>query len=621
MSKSLKTIPLCQLQPSKLNVRKTGSDADLAQLAASIEAHGLLENLIVSKAQKTQGADTSYEVVAGGRRLRALKLLVKRKKIARDHPVPCQLRARDGLTELSLAENIMRTPLHPADQYDAFAALRDEGLPVEDIAARFGLSSAVVQQRLKLAAVSPRLIAQYRKDAMTLEQLMAFAISDDHAAQEAVWFENPYAEVSAHSIRRLLTRSHVDARDRRARFIGAKAYEAAGGVIIRDLFDTENEGYFTDSQLLDRLVAERLQSEAAPLRQEGWAWVEIWPEADFERLNHFGRARTVTVKLSKKEEKRLSKLGQRYDELVTALEDEGEQEASAELDCVSEELQALQAKTIAWADNAKAEAGVIVFLDSAGHPAIERGLIRPEDRKPEPRKSKQAAAEPSAEATGYSEALLADLSAHRTAALRELLATQPDKALVALLEVLVRVVFFDAYPERCLKIVPSLTDPGRYSKSVGESRAAASFSERHAQWQGRLRAAETLWSWLDGLGEPDRHALLAHCVASTLDCVVRRGNERAADDGNHLAEALGLDMAEWWRPTQVNFLGHVTKAEIVRAVSEGVSALEGRRLTDLKKHEMAARAETLLASSRWLPKPLCSPSSGSTPAGELKAAE
>jgi len=103
--------------------------------------------------------------------------------------------------------------------------------------------------------------------------------------------------------------------------------------------------------------------------------------------------------------------------------------------------------------------------------------------------------------------------------------------------------------------------------------------------------------------------------------VARRGNESAADDGDHLAEALSLDMADWWQPTGANFLGQVTKAEIVRAVSEGVSPLEGRRLADLKKGEMAARAEALLLSSRWLPRPLCAPSNGGTAIAELKAAE
>jgi ParB family chromosome partitioning protein len=217
--------------------------------------------------------------------------------------------------------------------------------------------------------------------------------------------------------------------------------------------------------------------------------------------------------------------------------------------------------------------------------------------------------------------LLADLSAHRTAALRELLATKPDKALTALLVVLVRVVFFDAYPERCLKIIPSLTDLGRYAKTVGESRAAVSSFERHAQWQGRLPSADTLWPWLEALGEADRLALLAHCIAATLDCVERRGNESAADDSNRLAEALGLDMVDWWRPTEANFLGQVTKVEIVRAVSEGVSPLEGRRVADLKKGEMAARAETLLASSRWLPRPLCSPSFDGSAISQQEAAE
>jgi len=368
-------------------------------------------------------------------------------------------------------------------------------------------------------------------------------------------------------------------------------------------------------------VAERLETEAATLRAEGWAWVEIWPEADFERLNRFGRAQTVAVELTKKDQKRLTKLGERYDELVAVLEDDGEQEGSDELDRVSEELEALQTRTIAWADNAKASSGAVVFLKSDGRPTFERGLVRPEDRKPESRKRKQAAAEPSAATPGYSEGLLADLSAHRTAALRELLATKPDKALTALLEVLVRVVFLDAYPERCLKIAPSMTDLGRYSKSVSESKAAVSSFERHAQWQGRLPSAEILWPWLEGLGEADRLALLAHCIGATLDCVERRGNESAADDGIHLAEALGLDMADWWEPPAAHFLGQVTKAEIVRAVSEGVSSLEGRRMADLKKGEMVARAETLLASARWLPRPMCPPLNDSIAIGELKAAE
>ena len=95
-------------------------------------------------------------------------------------------------TEISLAENAIRTDMHPADQYEAFAKLHDEeGKSAEDIAARFGVTAAVVRQRLKLGAVSPKLRALYRKGEMNLDQLSAFAITEDHERQERVWRELP----------------------------------------------------------------------------------------------------------------------------------------------------------------------------------------------------------------------------------------------------------------------------------------------------------------------------------------------------------------------------------------------------------------------------------------------
>lgn len=185
MSDQLRLIPLSALKSSAANVRRTDAKAELEALAASIEAHGLLQNLTVEP-----GPSGTFHVVAGGRRLAALKLLAKRKRLAKDVPVPCKV--IDGgatASELSLAENVVRIPLHPADQFTAFSALQVDGLGAEEIAARFGVSPVVVRQRLKLAAVSPRLMEVYRQGGMDLDQLMAFAISDDHAAQERVWFE------------------------------------------------------------------------------------------------------------------------------------------------------------------------------------------------------------------------------------------------------------------------------------------------------------------------------------------------------------------------------------------------------------------------------------------------
>ena len=128
----IKMITLTDLVPSPDNVRKTGAANGIEELAASIAAHGLLQNLQVRKADSGK-----FEVVAGGRRLAALNLLAKRKAVAPDAPIPCHI-VEDGISEeISLAENAVREDMHPADQYEAFAKLHHQhGMNAEDIAAR-----------------------------------------------------------------------------------------------------------------------------------------------------------------------------------------------------------------------------------------------------------------------------------------------------------------------------------------------------------------------------------------------------------------------------------------------------------------------------------------------------
>ena len=76
-----------------------------------------------------------------------------------------------------------------------------------------------MKQRLRLASVSPTLLDVYAEDGMSLEQLMAFTVTADHARQEQVWEtiaaflvrQEPY------QIRRMLTEETVRASDKRAR--------------------------------------------------------------------------------------------------------------------------------------------------------------------------------------------------------------------------------------------------------------------------------------------------------------------------------------------------------------------------------------------------------------------
>jgi ParB family transcriptional regulator, chromosome partitioning protein len=273
-------IPFNKLLLSGCNVRRIKAGVSIGELADDIARRTLLQSLTVRPALDADGAETGmYEIPAGGRRYRALELLVKQKRLAKTALIPCVIRT-DGIAEEdSLAENVQRAPLHPLDQFRAFQALRERGQSEEEIAAAFFVATAVVKQRLRLAAVSPKLLDAYAEDAMTLDQLMAFTVSGDHERQEQVWdrLQSAYSK-EPHLIRRMLTEGAVRASDKRIQFIGIEAYEAAGGTVLRDLFQGDNGGWLQDVVLVDRLVAERLEREAAAIRAEGWHWIEVAPD-------------------------------------------------------------------------------------------------------------------------------------------------------------------------------------------------------------------------------------------------------------------------------------------------------------------------------------------------------
>ena len=158
------SIPLGRLELSPDNARKTpANDAALAELKASIAAHGLLENLVV-RPQGGEGADARYAVIAGGRRLAAMQALAGDGALAADFPVPCRVCGDGALSrELSLAENTVRVAMHPADQVETFRRLADDGATTAGIAARFGIGVRTVEQRLRLGGAAPVLLAALRR--------------------------------------------------------------------------------------------------------------------------------------------------------------------------------------------------------------------------------------------------------------------------------------------------------------------------------------------------------------------------------------------------------------------------------------------------------------------------
>lgn len=636
-------IPYDSLVLSQKNVRRVKDGVSIEELAEDIARRGLLQSLNVRPIRDQQGEETGkYEVPAGGRRFEALKLLIKQKRMAKDQPTPCIVNRAQNTSaeEDSLAENVHREQLHPLDQFRAFKTLRDQGLDVEEIAARFFVSPATVRQRLKLASASPKLLDLYEKDEIRLEQIMAFSISDDHARQEQVWervstshMQEPYY------IKRLLTETTVRADDRRAVYVGAEAYEAAGGIILRDLFEQDSGGWFQDAALLEQIVFDKLKVDAETIRTEGWKWVEAAISFPYGHTSALRRIYAEPEELSAEEIERYDALKAEYDKLDAeyAEADEADEAVEDKLDQLGSKLDAINDRPQAYDLEHKTIAGVFVTLSADGKLQVEAGFVRPEDElgveDGETGEGDDGDAESDTVDGGangvvvngkpanggdcdeveedgikpLSDRLVVDLTAQRTVALRNALAGDADIAFVAALHAFVLQVFYRYAQATCLEISVKSIGFGQV-QGLGETPWAKEIAERHEAWDRDLPEDDDgLWDFLLGLDEASRKALFAHCIALSLNAVVEPWNKRprALEHADVLARALEFDMVSaGWTPTVDNYLGKVTKARILQAVREARGEDSAQLIDHLKKDRMAVEAARLLEGSDWLPEPL-----------------
>ena len=612
-------IPLNKLKKHPKNARRTPhSEASIESKAASIAAKGILQNLVVEPELDPEGQPTGFYLVTigEGRRL-AQMLRVKRKEIKKNEPIRCMIDTANDAAEISLDENVTREAMHPADQFEAFKELAESrGWDAEEIAARFGVTAHVVKQRLRLGAVSPRLMQEYREGRLKLEQLMAFTITEDHARQEQVYDSLSY-NCEPWIIRRDLTASHVAATDRRAIFVGPEAYIEAGGAIIRDLFTEDRGGFFEDAGLLDRLTLAKLEAVAAEVQAEGWKWGAA--HIDFPHAHGMGRATMQPVELSAEDEAALAALQEEYGLLTNEWEgaDEIPEDVQARLEVVESEMERIEALRFAYLPEDIARCGVFVSLWQDGTARIERGFVRAEDEQPEPEavepvEGEEGSGEPEGETEDeqedarkpLSDALVRDLTANRTLALRVALGEQPDMALIAVTHALASRLFYRYADASCLEIRPGSGELGGHAPGIEDTVAAKTLADRHGAWQADMpQDSADLWSFIARLDQASVMALLAHCASLTVNAVEIGGdrNSTTRKNAGTLATAVALDMASFWTPTSRTYLGRVTKGHILDAVREGVSTEAATRIEGLKKQAMAETAEQLLAGTGWLP--------------------
>ncbi len=532
---NLITVPLSRLQLSPRNVRKTGG-ATIEDLAASIAAHTLQQNLVV-----TRDAGDMYAVEAGGRRLKALQLLASEGKMPNDWPVPCKVVSVEQAAEISLAENQLREQMHPADQFTAIKALVDSGLDEAEVAARFGVTRLFVRQRMKLAKVSPKIIADYRAGKTTLEIVEACALTDDISRQERAYKSNGRW---ANGIRRDLTKGEIESTDPRAKFIGLEAYEAAGGPTHKDLFDEDGTCYLRDAALLDRLVAEKLDAEAEKLRAEGWGWVEAAPDIDVWRYQQKeakgDKAKCgalVTIGYGGKLEVHRWRLKQ------------GQRASSSAVTAGKPK------------DKAALSADMVIRLE------LHRAAAIREHVAADPKKALQLLLLEMVTRTGFTTrggGLHIESSLH--------MASEHAR---------------DGGVAR-----------GKFDDLL-KSTPRANLQERVEKWQAAI-LGDKQKSTADkvlALSAEQQLELLALCFALTLQ---RNGGKSGAE----LADLLGVDMTKSWTPTVDTFLGVVAKPVLAAAVAEVAGKSAGEQLLTMKKDAAIAAAAKHLDGKGWLPKPL-----------------
>jgi ParB family chromosome partitioning protein len=651
---SSRDIPFNKLVLSQSNVRRVKVGVSIEDLAASIARRGLIQSLSVFPVVDAEGNETGmFEVPAGGRRFRALELLVKQKRLAKVAPVPCVVRDRDGAIlpeEVSLAENIERAALHPLDQFRAFHDMLIKGMTEEEIAAAFFVPVNVVKQRLRLATVSPVLHDIYADDGMTLEQLMAFTVSEDHERQTQVWdaIKDAWSK-EPYQIRRMLTETTVRASDKRAVFLGIEAYEAAGGVVMRDLFQADDGGWLQDVGLLDRLVADKLKAEAEVIAAEGWKWIEVAVSFPYDAVRGLHEVSGTPIDLSAEEQATIKVLTAEQVRLEAEYQDADELP-----DEIDERLGEIETALAAFDDRPEhfdpadiAIAGVFVSIDANGSLSVDRGFVRPED-VPQVRTDGEEGSEKEIESDGTAspsvqravitiggqpvepeddeddsikplpERLVIELTAYRTLALRNAVAENPHIAMTALLHKLVSDNFMTRMYTGAMEAgVKHVFFPVQ-NETLKDSPSARAVQERHDAWAADIpKDDDALWDWLATLDDASRMALLAHCVSYGVNALYERPNPYSAGgvsqhtldmrlaQADRLTRATGLDLVEaGWRPTFGNYLNRVTKPRILEAVREGAGERAAQLIDHMKKGDMAKEAERLLADSGWLPEPL-----------------
>ncbi|ENQ2845877.1 hypothetical protein B8017_10430 [Klebsiella pneumoniae] len=609
----IEMVPLSALVKSPLNVRTIPYPPEsVREMADSILAVGLIQNLVVHTLP-----DGLSGVAAGGRRLAALQLLQREQRIDAGHQVIVKRVSDELAVVASMVENNNRVAMHPAEQISGFRTLSEQGKTPAQIGDQLGYSSRHVQRMLKLASLAPELIALLAENTLDVEQCQALSLESDPARQVEIYqrVKAQHSYAPAHMLKRAITDTEISVRDARFMFVGREAYEAAGGEVREDLFSAQEGGGTADGVLVGRLVQEKLESAALAVEmQEGWSWSLAREGA----VRNYGDDREHYLVLPEPEGELSADEQRRLDELYATQEATATYEDEAAIQVLIDEIE--EAASIrAWTPEQKAACGVVVSL-SDGELCIQRGV----------QKKVQAAVADAQESTvsqasihvvasstpdvaeGISVPLLKKMSSERTLAVQAELVRQPQKAVALMVWRLCSCVFHYCITTRH----PFVMNLGVHHSSLTSE---APTGENGQAWQSLMQEKARLEAMLPegwkndfttffALDGQTLMSLMVFCTACSVDGVqTREHGHTSRSDLDGVEAALGFHLRNWWQPTADNFLGLLSKNQIVAALKDAGLTGAASDAEKMKKGDAASHAEQWLSGTRWVPGWMQSP--------------
>ena len=637
------------LHPDNVRARAAGvyTTEQVGPLAANIRECGLLQPLLVAPLE-----DGGWGVLAGGRRLAALKLLAADKSAKGFNDkmlIACRVlpESTSANVTLSFSENDMQLPMDALDRFEAFAAMRDkDGADVATIARTFAIAERTVKEALRLGAIHPEIRQAHRDGKIDLEALKAFDAHPDPAVQlaafEALTASNSYGRLQAWQVRgHFQSRAMVRAGDALGQLV-LEAYRAAGGAITADLI--EEDSILDDVTLVDTLLRQILLDRAEERRSElGLGWSDALIRPNWDDLHAYGRVypspkSEFTAEETIAIEAMTAKLEELQGQFDTAEDEEQSAAIEVEFERVSNELDAMQN------GYGMIEAGVggVIAVWNGSKTVFHDGMVRPSDM-PDASGDKLGAtmvagsgADTKPATAGWSESLRTDMAVVRTRSIALALAQSPALARDYADFVLCKPIFgsryssFDAATtiraERASPAFPVKEPTGSHKaieEVIGEIQSGLDQSWTTLPEADAFAAFRTLAPEM-------RDRLLAAAVAETL---VPKLPKAMRDPVRRTVEAEALPrLRDVWTPDEP-FLSRLTKPALISILTQDLNMAEQAAvLAPAKKSEIVTFLTGLFASpfatltedqrqrvTDWCPAELATPEAPELGAGSAQS--